>query len=262
MRENSGTPPAPPDAVDTYLKIFERFNEFTMIPERLYSENLQLCKERAPSTGCIVECGVWRGGMSAGIAEILPGRTHYLFDSFEGLPPAKEIDGEAATKWQEDTDSPRYFNNCKAERSCAEQIMKMSAANQFHLIQGWFSDTMLNFVPREPIAILRLDGDWYESTIQALISLYPHVMVGGLVIVDDYYTWDGCSRAVHDYFSACKLADRIERTQHGVCYFVKRKCNYSKRQHKLKILRFRTYIKALSRSFGLLKDARNSQTAS
>jgi O-methyltransferase len=232
-------------ASDMYSRINERFSLFTMIPERLYSENLQLCEEKAPSTGCIVECGVWRGGMSAGIADILPGRTHYLFDSFEGLPPAKEVDGESAMTWQKDVDSPRYFDNCKAERSFAEQAMKMSAAGRFYVIQGWFGDTILNFVPEEPIAILRLDGDWYDSTMQTLTGLYPHVMVGGLIIVDDYYTWDGCSRAVHDYLSTHKLVDRIERTKHGVCYLVKRECNYTVEHDTSKISKLKAFIKLL-----------------
>jgi hypothetical protein len=96
----------------------------------------------------------------------------------------------------------------------------MSRARQFHLIKGWFSDTVLGFVP-PPIAILRLDADWYDSTMQCLTGFYPYVMPNGLVILDDYYTWDGCARALHDYLSAHKLADRIEKWR-GVCYLIKR----------------------------------------
>jgi O-methyltransferase len=247
MKDNSTKLATAPSASDMHSSIYERFSDFTMMPGPLYLENLRLCKEKAPSTGCIVECGVWRGGMSAGIAEVLQGRAHYLFDSFEGLPPAKEVDGESAMRWQKDVNSPRYFNNCKAERSFAEQAMKMSAADQFHLIQGWFSDTMSKFVPKEPIAILRLDGDWYDSTMQALTGLYPHVMVGGLIIVDDYYTWDGCSRAVHDYLSAHKLVDRLEQSRYGICYFVKRERNHATRRHEPRISKLGTYIKTLLR---------------
>jgi macrocin-O-methyltransferase TylF-like protien len=76
-------------------RIYERYRTFTMIPPYIFESNLALCAEKAPDTGCIVEAGVWRGGMSAGMADMMPGRVHYLFDSFEGLPPAKEIDGDA-----------------------------------------------------------------------------------------------------------------------------------------------------------------------
>ena len=73
---------------------------------------------------------------------MLPGRVHYLFDIFEGLPPAKEIDGEAALQRQRNVSGPKYYDNCRAERSFAEQAMAMSRAKQFHLIKGWFSDTV------------------------------------------------------------------------------------------------------------------------
>jgi len=202
-------------------KIWSHYKRFSMVPRDGYITNLLLCMNRISTRGCIVECGVWRGGMSAGIADVLPGRVHYLFDSFEGLPPAKDIDGPAAAAWQSDKLGATYYDNCRAERSFAERAMAISGAKEFHLVQGWFSDTVPGFVPSEPIAVLRLDADWYDSTAQCLSGLYPHVMEGGLVIVDDYYLWDGCSRAVHDYFSEHQLADRIELLR-GVCYFIKR----------------------------------------
>jgi O-methyltransferase len=200
--------------------IFHKYEGFTMVPKRKGIANLVLCVERAPSSGCIVECGVWRGGMSAALADALPGRTHFLFDSFEGLPAATEIDGQVALDYQRDKTSPLYLDNCRAERSFAETAMRMSAARKYNLIQGWFSKTLPGFILPEPIAVLRLDGDWYESTIECLNSLYPQVMPGGLVILDDYYTWDGCSRAVHDYLSMHKTTDRIYQFR-GVPYLIK-----------------------------------------
>jgi O-methyltransferase len=203
-------------------RIYERYKTFTMIQPDIFVSNLLLCREKAPDTGCIVEAGVWRGGMSAGMADMVPGRLHYLFDSFEGLPPAKEIDGKAALKWQQDVTSPIYYDNCRAERSFAEQAMAMAGAKEVHIIPGWFNETVLGFQPTEPIAILRLDADWYDSTMQCLTSLYPHVMKDGLIILDDYHTWDGCTRALHDYLSAHKCVDRIQQWHGSICYLVKR----------------------------------------
>jgi O-methyltransferase len=200
--------------------ITRKYAAFTMVAPREIAANLLLCLERAPACGCIVECGVWRGGMSAAIADVLPGRTHYLFDSFEGLPPAREIDGTAALNWQADKASPHYHDNCRAEISYAERAMRLSAAGEFHLVQGWFDKTLPGRKLPEPIAVLRLDADWYESTMACLDSLYPQVMPGGLILIDDYYTWDGCSRAVHDYFSRHKTADRIHQFR-GIAYCVK-----------------------------------------
>jgi hypothetical protein len=200
----------------------KKYRHFTMIPPRWYAANLVISADLAPKQGCIIECGVWRGGMSAGLADTLPGRTHFLFDSFEGLPPAKEdVDGADAIAYQRDRNHPSYHDNCRAERSFAEKAMGMSAAGKFTLVQGWFNETLRGFSPPEDIALLRLDGDWYESTMECLNALYPHVVKGGLVLIDDYYTWDGCARAVHDYLSSHKLTDRIERSE-GVCYMVKR----------------------------------------
>jgi hypothetical protein len=124
------------------FQTYERYRDFTMIPSRIFIDNLLLCENKAPDHGCVIEAGVWRGGMSAGIADMLPGRVHYLFDIFEGLPPAKEIDGEAALQRQRNVSGPKYYDNCRAERSFAEQAMAMSRAKQFHLIKGWFSDTV------------------------------------------------------------------------------------------------------------------------
>jgi O-methyltransferase len=202
------------------IRIYKRYRTFTMIPPYTFASNLLLC-EKAPETGCIVEAGVWRGGMSAGMADMVPGRVHYLFDSFEGLPAAKEIDGEAALKWQRNVTGPEYYDNCRAERSFAEKAMAMSNAKQINIIQGWFNETLEGFVPLEPISILRLDGDWYESTMQCLSNLYPHVLQGGMIILDDYYAWDGCARAVHDYLSLHKCTDRIDQSR-GVCHLIKR----------------------------------------
>jgi O-methyltransferase len=201
---------------------YTKYRDFTMIPSGWYAANLLIAADLAPKHGCIIECGVWRGGMSAGLADTLPGRTHFLFDSFEGLPPAKvDVDGADAIAYQRDKNHPAYHDNCRAERSFAEKAMGRSAAGKFTLMQGWFNETLPEFAPPEPIAVLRLDGDWYESTMDCLNALYPHVVKGGLILIDDYYTWDGCARAIHDYLSTHKLTDRIERFE-GACYMLKR----------------------------------------
>src|ERR1700752_4096876 len=85
-----------------YHAAYWRYRRFMMIRRHNYVKNLDACLRHAPKSGCIIECGTWRGGMSAGMADILPGRIHYLFDSFEGLPPATSLDGERAVAYQQD----------------------------------------------------------------------------------------------------------------------------------------------------------------
>ena len=188
-----------------------------MAPGRYFWINMMIVDARRHVKGCVVECGVWRGGMSAGMAEVLGSeREYFLFDSFEGLPPATENDGETAMEWQKHTQAPTYYDNCRAPMDFAERAMRMSSAPNYSLIKGWFNNTLPQFVPPCPIAVLRLDGDWYESTMTALESLFKYLAPDGIVILDDYYAWDGCSRAVHDFLSREKSKARLTQ-KHGVC---------------------------------------------
>lgn len=220
--EKSGYVLQKADPASGYDEIFEEFGTYTMISHDLYLENLRVAYMHAGEIkGDVVECGVWRGGMSAGLSRVLGDRrNYYLFDSFEGLPEAKAIDGTEAIKWQGDVNSSTYYDNCKAEIGFAETAMKKAGA-RFELIKGWFSDTLPGFTATGTIALLRLDGDWYESTMDCLTNLYPKVVKNGVVIIDDYFTWEGCSKAVHDYLSSIKSASRIFTSAGGVCYLIK-----------------------------------------
>tara|TARA_R110002049_G_scaffold175756_2_gene343053 strand:+ start:274 stop:963 length:690 start_codon:yes stop_codon:yes gene_type:complete len=192
--------------------IASRFSEFTMTPIRTFADNLLLAESVREVKGCVVECGVWRGGMSAGIAATLGAdRAYYLYDSFEGLPdPQEELDGQKAIAWTKATDSKDYFDNCSASPDFAERAMNLAGATHFRLIQGWFENTLPTQAPDEPIALLRIDGDWYDSTMVCLENLFEKVVPGGLIIMDDYLIWDGCSRALHDYLSRTHSTVRIQ----------------------------------------------------
>lgn len=204
-------------------KIYRKYKGYTMIPEDTFVNNLLLINKFTSVPGSVVECGVWRGGMSAAIAHMIPDKNYYLFDSFEGLPDAKEIDGEAAIAWQSNKEGISYFDNCKAEMNEAEIAMKIAGVTNYRLVKGWFSDTLPGYSFEEPISILRLDGDWYESTMECLVNLFPKVVSGGVIIIDDYYIWDGCSRAVHDYLSNNQIKDRIRQFNNEVSYIIKEK---------------------------------------
>lgn len=203
-------------------RLYKKYATYTMIPRHIFVDNLSLIKRlKVIPKGDVVECGVWRGGMIAAIAEILgKDRCYHLLDSFEGLPPVQEEkDGRWAKEWQQRKDI-FYFDNCKAPESYAMAAMQMAACTHYQIHKGWFADTLPKF-PDVPIALLRLDGDWYDSTYQCLQYLYPKVAKHGLIIVDDYYMWEGCIRAIYDYFSQYKITDRIRSTPHGVCYIIK-----------------------------------------
>jgi len=192
-----------------YHRIYSRFHDFTMIRRRGYVANLALCDQFRHLPGAVVECGTWKGGMIAGIATLFKDdRDYYLFDSFEGLPVAQDIDkdrgGQLGKTWQ----AKPSTNNLRAEESFAQRAMLISGARYVHIIKGWFNETLPKY-NGQPIAILRADGDWYESTMDVLANLYPYVVKGGLIILDDYYYWEGCAKAVHDFLSRNQLADKI-----------------------------------------------------
>ncbi len=203
-------------------RVYSRYKDYTMIGRQEYISNLGLALSVLSHEGAIVECGTWKGGMIAGIADVLGSkRDYYLFDSFAGLPPAKEIDGVGAIQWQMDVTSDRYFNNCTAKLSDAQRAMSLSCANTIHIVEGWFEDSLPISLPSQNIALLRLDCDWYDSTMTCLEYLFPKVIVNGIIVLDDYYTWDGCSKALHDYLSKYSRLERI--MQHNqICYLVKR----------------------------------------
>lgn len=201
--------------------LYFKFKDFTMIPQDCYMKNLELASWVTNVPGCVVECGVWRGGMIAGISEILgPDREYFLFDSFQGLPPAKQIDGQAAVAWQKNTASPNYHDNCTAPEEMASAAMKLAKAKSFQTVPGWFNETIPSFSFPGKISYLRLDADWYASTEVCLKELFFKVCPNGLIVIDDYYTWDGCSRAVHDFLSKHSLTEKI-KTFGSICYIKK-----------------------------------------
>jgi hypothetical protein len=199
---------------EAYADIWDRVKSRTMVPQHavLFAAVQAVRVAEAGIPGAIVECGVWRGGCA--MAMLLAQRHAfgevrrpvYLFDSFEGLPPVDDRDGPAAAAYQTNVSSPIYYDNCRAELldvTAGLQDLGFSEG-EYHLVKGWFADSLVaadRLFGDSHIAVLRLDGDWYESTTTCLERLMPHVSEGGTVIVDDYYSWDGCARALHDYLS-------------------------------------------------------------
>lgn len=160
--------------------------------------------------GDLVETGVWRGGASIMMRGVLSAykvkdRKVWLADSFEGLPapnpeeyPADE--GEVFHKYEELSVSlEQVKRNFEVYGLLDDQVM---------FLKGWFKDTLPS-APIKKLALLRLDGDLYESTIQALEALYDKLSVGGYVIVDDYHVVKGCKEAVHDFCSVRGFSPKL-----------------------------------------------------
>src|SRR5688572_18590223 len=127
------------DALTVYSSLYEKYKSYTMIPNETFVANLELCARFKHVGGDYVECGVWKGGMSAAISEaFMKNKNVHLFDSFEGLPAAREIDGKAAIKWQSDTTSPNYHDNCSVGQQYVTEAMKLAGHRSYKIYKGWF----------------------------------------------------------------------------------------------------------------------------
>jgi O-methyltransferase len=167
-------------------------------------ENIQYCavdvlKKDIP--GDFIETGVWRGGACIFMRAILKAfedkeRKVWAADSFSGFPSPdpERYPADAKSGW-----ASRF-----PQLAVSLDVVKQNFANyglldeQVCFLPGWFRDTLPN-APIDRLALLRLDGDLYESTIIALESLYPRLSAGGYLIVDDYGCFPACRRAVTDF---------------------------------------------------------------
>jgi O-methyltransferase len=162
--------------------------------------------------GDLLEAGVWRGGASIlmrGVLEALGDCTRnvWLADSFEGLPkpdperyPADE--GDDLWSFEELAVSVDEVKANFARYGLLDERVRF--------LKGWFEDT-LPVAPVESLALLRVDGDLYSSTTQALNAMYPKLSVGGYCIVDDYGAVPACREAVEDFRKEQGIDEPIEK---------------------------------------------------
>lgn len=196
--------------------IYEARQEGLDWPERAMTmvgmnrlDNLQFCVERVLKDGIegdFIETGVWRGGSCILMRAILKAygvtdRTVWVADSFQGLPkpnPEKYPPDEGI-------DLSEIKELAISLEEVRSNFVKFALLdNQVQFLKGWFKDTLPN-APIEKLAVLRLDGDLYESTMDALTALYPKLSPSGYVIISNYSWVPACAQAVTDY-----------RVQHGI----------------------------------------------
>ena len=181
---------------------------------------------RAGLEGDFVECGVWRGGSMMAVALTLlrlgdPDRDLHLFDTFTGMsqPGAKDVrspyDGYSPhRRWLRVSRSGRQWAGVPEEAVRARMQSTGYPDARVHLVAGMVEDTLPGAAP-DAIALLRLDTDWYESTRHALEQLFPRLVDGGVLIVDDYGHYEGARRAVDEYLAEVDtplLLNRIDYT--------------------------------------------------
>jgi O-methyltransferase len=203
-----------PDVTDGELEIINRVAPYTMTSvERqisLIRAVRHIVRNRIP--GCFVECGVWRGGSSMTVALTLLQegerlRLLYLYDTFEGMTAPEERDKNfegvsARSLLDRDTNRQGVYWAVAGLDDVRRNMDSTGYPSHFvRCVRGPVERTLPAGAPDQPIALLRLDTDWYESTRQELVHLYPRVSQGGILILDDYGYWQGARQAVDEYFA-------------------------------------------------------------
>jgi len=188
-------------------------------------DNIQSCLDvvRLENiAGDLVETGVWRGGASIFMRGYLAAwemndRIVWVADSFEGLP-VPSLPQDAGY----DFSASKVPILAISIEEVQENFRRYGLLDdQVRFLKGWFCDTLPS-APIEHLAVLRLDGDLYESTMDALNALYHRVTPGGFIIVDDYGDFAPCRRAVHEFRERHGISDCIERIDWAGAYWRKK----------------------------------------
>jgi hypothetical protein len=189
-------------------------------------DNIQWCMEDVLARGVpgdFIEAGAWRGGAPILMRAVLKvnhvtDRTVWVADSFEGLPKPNGKDFPA------DSGSDLHENDILAvTQVTVEQNFRRFGLldDRVRFVKGWFKDS-LSRAPIDRLAVLRLDGDLYESTMESLDSLYPRLSSGGYCIIDDYYSLAACGKAVDDYRERSGIKEEIVRIDRYGAYWKKK----------------------------------------
>lgn len=220
-----------PRYVEGFITHYIRGAAVSMLPLARF-ENLQSCivdVVRHGVPGDLIETGVWRGGATIFMRGALKAlgaddRTVWVADSFEGLPEPDAQRFPVEAKTHRGPMMVKQYNHFAAG---LEQVQGNFGAfglldENVQFLKGWFKDT-LPMAPIERLAIMRLDGDYYESTWDGLSNLYDKLSVGGYAIIDDYGedTWTYCRKAVDDFRAQREITEPMIRVD-SKCYYWQR----------------------------------------
>lgn len=189
--------------------------------------NIQHCIEDVIKNnipGDLIETGVWRGGavifMRAILQEFnIKNKSVWVADSFQGLPAPNSVQYPADTY-------EFNLNHTNTVLSISEEMVKQNFSKyglldeQVKFLKGWFKDTLPS-APIDTLAVIRLDGDFYESTMDALINLYPKLSIGGYIIIDDFGAMQPCAQAVEDYRKTHNITDHLETAGWSIRFWKK-----------------------------------------
>ncbi|WP_442756459.1 TylF/MycF/NovP-related O-methyltransferase [Methylocystis sp. JAN1] len=217
--------------VSGFISHYIRGFAISMLPIARF-DNLQSCILDTIDKGVpgdLIETGVWRGGATIFMRAMLKAygvndKRVWVADSFQGLPEPDAEKFPVEANFHNSKIMKSYYNNfaVSLEEVAANFKAYDMLDDQVKFLKGWFRDS-LPTAPIEKLSIIRLDGDYYESTMDGLINLYDKLSIGGYVIVDDYGedAWTNCRQAVDEFRTNRKIEDPLLRVD-SRCYYWRR----------------------------------------
>jgi O-methyltransferase len=212
----------PPDLSPSDRRICQAVAPFTMTSAERVAAVIAATRYIVTNgiEGDFVECGVWRGGSTMAIAHALiemgaTNRHLYLYDTFAGMSEPgdrdKATDGTSAAELLEAGGRYSPFWCYAGLREVTGNVLATGfPESNVHFVQGKVEETIPDVIP-SAISLLRLDTDWYESTMHELTHLYPRLSNRGVLIVDDYGHWLGAKEATDEYFERTGFKPLLQR---------------------------------------------------
>ena len=214
--------------VEAAITHYQKSSAVSMLP-LVRMDNLQSCIVdviRNGIEGDLVETGVWRGGATIFMRAILKAlnvtdRLVWAADSFEGLPKPDPDKFPLEARAFNSAAMSKYYNHLAVGLDEVKRNFEAYGMldEQVRFLKGWFKDTLPS-APISAISVLRLDGDYYESTRDALQNLYKKVSIGGFIIIDDYGedSWTYCRKAVDEFRLEHQITEPMLRVDKP-CWF-------------------------------------------
>jgi len=226
---DNSNPNLPLDVTDEEALILKSVKNFTMTS---VERQISLCRIldyvlQNNICGDFVECGVWKGGSSMIAAKKIQrynsNKSIWLYDTFQGMPPPddnidfshlKHLASEILEKDKIDKDQSVVWAIGGEEEVRLNLVSTGFALERLHIVKGKVEDTIPNKGVPKSISVLRLDTDWYSSTIHELNHLYSRVVPGGFIIIDDYGHWQGAQKATDDFFEHQQFFPYLHRVDY------------------------------------------------
>ena len=202
-------------------------NHFSMVSKERLTNLYNQCSKFIDTNYLFVECGVARGGCLAMMTHTAGSNNKiYGFDSFEGMPDITSEDLGEYNKSDIYNGFGKVGDNLSGGIDNVYKTFETLEINMKNvkLVKGFFNDTLNiqeNIDTIGDIGVLRLDGDWYESTKICLEKLYDKVVIGGVILIDDYGHWVGSKRATDEFRNKNNIVSPLINTDYTEHYWIK-----------------------------------------